>query len=159
MINPLESGDTSQCHQCPSCTVGWFVFWWTYWHLNKMAVILQKHFQKFFLNLISKLTGLHWCSKGRPSHKWILIGYWHEVLVRVDCYTALAWWQYYRDCHWDMGHGPRRHALWLVGLNINWDCLVPHCIMGSRDQREFPPFFRPQWQSLCTALTAGKCLP
>ena len=31
--------------------------------------------------------------------------------------------------------------LWLAGLNIGWDCLVPHCIMGSRDQWEFPPFF------------------
>ena len=43
--------------------------------------------------------------------------------------------------------------LWLVGLNIDWDCLVPHCIMGSRDQWEFPLFGGPQWQSLCTALT------
>ena len=49
--------------------------------------------------------------------------------------------------------------LWLVGLNIDWDCLVPHYIIGSSDQWEFPPFFRPQWQSLCTALTAGKWLP
>ena len=49
--------------------------------------------------------------------------------------------------------------MWLVGRNMNWDCLVPHCIMGSRDQWEFPPFFRPQWQSLCTAPTAGKCMP
>ena len=31
--------------------------------------------------------------------------------------------------------------------------------MGSRDQWEFPPFFRPQLQSFCTALTAGKWLP
>ena len=42
--------------------------------------------------------------------------------------------------------------LWLVGLKIDWDCLVPHCIMGSRDHWESPLFFRPQWQSLCTAL-------
>ena len=48
---------------------------------------------------------------------------------------------------------------WLVGLNIDWDCLLPHCIMGSYDPWEFPPFFRPRWQSLCTALTAGICLP
>ena len=27
--------------------------------------------------------------------------------------------------------------LWFVGLNIDWDCLVPHCIMGSCDQWEF----------------------
>ena len=49
--------------------------------------------------------------------------------------------------------------LWLVGLKIDWDCPVPHCIMGSRDQWEYQLFFRPQWQSLCTALTAGNCLP
>ena len=36
---------------------------------------------------------------------------------------------------------------------------MPHCIMGSREQWELPPFFRHQWQSLCTALTAGNCLP
>ena len=43
----------------------------------------------------------------------------------------------------------------LVGLNIDWGCLVPHCIMDSLDQWEFLPFFGPQWQSLCTALMAG----
>ena len=31
--------------------------------------------------------------------------------------------------------------------------------MGSRGQWGFPSFFRPQWQSLCTTLTSGKCLP
>ena len=46
----------------------------------------------------------------------------------------------------------------LVGLNIGWDCPVPHCIAGSRDRWELPTFFRRHWQSLCTALTAGKCL-
>ena len=61
-------------------------------------------------------------------------------------------------------------AVWLVGLNIDGDFQVPHCIMGSRDQWEFPvfsdqflPFVKPQWKSgwksLCTALPAGKCLP
>ena len=49
--------------------------------------------------------------------------------------------------------------LWLVGLKIDWDCPVPHCIMGSRDQWEFQLFFRPQWQSLCNAVTAGNWLP
>ena len=43
----------------------------------------------------------------------------------------------------------------LVGLNIDWGCLVPHCIMDSLDQWKFLPFFGPQWQSLCTALMAG----
>ena len=49
--------------------------------------------------------------------------------------------------------------LWLVGLEIDWDSLVPHCIMGSRDEWESPMFFRPKWQFLCTALTADNCLP
>ena len=60
-----------------------------------------------------------------------------------------------------MRHGLRLAGvtlLWLVGLNIGWDCLVPHCIMGSRDPGEFPTFFGPQWQSFCTALMAGRCL-
>ena len=39
-------------------------------------------------------------------------------------------------------------------LNIDWYCLVLHCIMRSRDRWEFPPFFRPPWPSLCTAVTA-----
>ena len=49
--------------------------------------------------------------------------------------------------------------LWLVGLKRDWDCPVPYCIMDSCDQWGFQLFFRPQWQSLCTALTAGNCLP
>ena len=48
--------------------------------------------------------------------------------------------------------------LWLVSLNTDWDCLVPHCIMGLCDRWKFSPFFRPQWPSLCRAQTAGKCL-
>ena len=51
------------------------------------------------------------------------------------------------------------HPFVIRWFNMDWDCLMPHCIIGSCDQWEFPPFFRPQWQSLCTALTAGKCLP
>ena len=31
----------------------------------------------------------------------------------------------------------------VVGLNIDLDCLVPHCVMGSRDQWEFPSFSDP----------------
>ena len=44
-----------------------------------------------------------------------------------------------------IGHGLQLVGiafLWLVGLNIDWDCLVPHCIMGPCDQWEFPSFFR-----------------
>ena len=49
--------------------------------------------------------------------------------------------------------------LWLVSLNRDRDCLVSHCIMGSCDQWEFPPFCRPQWLPFCTATVTGKCLP
>ena len=49
------------------------------------------------------------------------------------------------------------HAFVIGWFNIDGDCFVPHCIMGSRDQWEFPPFFWPHWQSLCTALTAELC--
>ena len=46
--------------------------------------------------------------------------------------------------------------LWLAGICIDWDCLVPQCIMGSHDQWGFPLFFSPQWVTvLCTALMAG----
>ena len=62
----------------------------------------------------------------------------------VDCNTVLPWWLHDSQCS-------KRHGLqftgiillWLVGLNIDWDCLVPLCIMGSRDQWEFPPFQTP----------------
>ena len=61
----------------------------------------------------------------------------------VDCYTVLAWWQ--QDCHRCVRHGLQLAGitlLWLVGLKIDWDCPVPHCIMGSRDQWEFPTVFQ-----------------
>ena len=48
---------------------------------------------------------------------------------------------------------------WLAVLKIDWDCPVPHCIMGSRDQWDFQLFFRPQWQFLCIGPTTGNCLP
>ena len=48
--------------------------------------------------------------------------------------------------------------LWLVGLNIDWDCLVPHCIMGSRDQWEFPLFPTTVTVPLhCRRLPLGLC--
>ena len=59
----------------------------------------------------------------------------------LECYTVLAWW------HWDRQCGMKHvfqlagiTILWLVGLNMYWDCLVSYCIIGSRDRWEFPPF-------------------
>ena len=51
------------------------------------------------------------------------------------------------------------HRVFVIGWSkYRLDCLVPHSIIGWHGQWEFPLFFRPQWQSLCTALMAGKCL-
>ena len=46
--------------------------------------------------------------------------------------------------------------LWLVGLNIGWDCLKSQCIVGLHYWWDFPPFaIDHHWLSPCTALTAG----
>ena len=69
----------------------------------------------------------------------------------VGCYTVLAWWKW--DCQSGIRHGLT--LLWLVGLKIDWDCPVPHCIMGSRDQWEFQLFF----QTSVTVPLHCNCLP
>ena len=74
----------------------------------------------------------------------------------IDCYTVLA-----------LSQCGMRHELqlalitilWLIGLNVGWDCLMLRCIMGSRDPWEFPSFCKAHWQSPYTALTEGKCTP
>ena len=75
----------------------------------------------------------------------------HGLQWPLDCYTLPAWWL--QDCQWGMRHGPQLTGitlLWLVGMNTYWRCLAPHDFMRSSDQWEFPPFFRPHCQSLCT---------
>ena len=73
----------------------------------------------------------------------------------VDCYTALVW------------------CLVAIGLSEEYETWHPigwHCafVIGwskyrlgstSASLHYGTPFFRPQWQSLCTALMAGICLP
>ena len=49
--------------------------------------------------------------------------------------------------------------LWLADLNMCWEMPQSQGAVGSRDWWEFRPFFRGHWQSPCTALMAGKCLP
>ena len=53
------------------------------------------------------------------------------------------------------------HHLFVIGGWSKYRLGLPsaHCIMGSHEQWELPPYIRPKWQSLCMALTAGKCLP
>ena len=48
--------------------------------------------------------------------------------------------------------------LCLVGLNLDWDCLVPHCIMDSRDQWDFPQFSDPN-DGPHAPLYSRQCLP
>ena len=49
-------------------------------------------------------------------------------------------------------------CLWLADINTGWEKLQLQCILGSRGQWEFPPFFMGHRESLCTAITAGKWL-
>ena len=63
------------------------------------------------------------------------------ILVVTDCYTLLGWWQY--DWQWETWPPIDITLLWLVGLKIDWDCPVLHCIMGSHDQWEFQLFSDP----------------
>ena len=58
----------------------------------------------------------------------------------LNCFTVLCWLQW--DCSWGSRHGLQLSGithLWLVGLNIDWDFIVPYCTMGSRDQWKFLP--------------------
>ena len=87
-----------------------------------------------------------------PSSRWSAM---HLRLLHSSSLVAIGLSVGYEICPPIGWH----QALWLVGLNIDWDCPVPHRIMGSHDQWEFPLFFRPQWQYPCTALTADICLP
>ena len=49
---------------------------------------------------------------------------------------------------------------WHRPFMIGWSKYDIPLHMGSHDRWEFPPYFKPQWQSFCIALTAGiKCLP
>ena len=48
------------------------------------------------------------------------------------------------------------HFLWLVSLNIGYDCHVSQCIVGSRDRRFSGAAESPHCG---TAQTADKCLP
>ena len=48
--------------------------------------------------------------------------------------------------------------LWLVGLNKGWDCPC-HNGLGAHVKGVNFHFFRGHWQSPCTDLTAGRCLP
>ena len=111
------------------------------------------------------------------SNPWICLWLWFISVCKKVCPSRvplLHWWTVQGTAD-RLLHSPNLVAIglsagyetWLpfgyiitllslVGLYVYWDCLVPHCIMGWHDQWEFPPFFRPQWQSLCTALT---CLP
>ena len=83
---------------------------------------------------------------------------WHRML---DCFTVTTKWQ--QGCLWGKGHGLLlsrvQWALLPADPNIDWGTPHKWCIMGARDRWEFPAFCKGQWQSPCTTLTAGKCLP
>ena len=61
----------------------------------------------------------------------------------------------YYHCHWTVLVGIT--LLWLVGLNIDWDYLLPPLHYGLMWTVGIPTVFEHHWQSPCTALTAGLC--
>ena len=73
------------------------------------------------------------------SHSLVAVGMW--VVLRHDLQVAVS------------------AAVWWVDSNIDSGTPQLWCIVGSRDKWEFPTFFRGHWQSPCTALMAGICLP
>ena len=66
-----------------------------------------------------------------------------KELRLYDCYTILAWWQVYYQR--GVRHFASQHHPFVKDLD--WDCLVPHCIVGSRDRWEFPQFCKGHWHS------------
>ena len=96
-----------------------------------------------FIDIFSVITRNPW-----PSHSQFVIYSRHLRAcptnvndVYIDCYTVVARWQWV--CPWGRTHGLQFAGitfLWLVHLNIGWDCLVSHCIVGSRDRWQLPPF-------------------
>ena len=126
------------------------------------------YFFFFFYSIIQNLA--FWFNLGLPTT--ILVSfYWSHSNMVYMCYPTLysqtsctrlihSHSLVQQDCQWAMRHDLQLagiRILWSVGRNIEWDCLVPHNIMGSRDQWELPPFFRPQWQPLCTSLNGRLC--
>ena len=137
-------GRISAITQLSSASVNSIVEMWIFQFTKKILLCRQT-----YTFIISQNT------KRRINARKVLIC----VPNRIDCYTVLAWWQ--KDCQLGLKHGlqlAKITLLWLIGLKVDWDYPVPHCIMGSRDKWEFQLFFGPQWQSLCIDLTAGNCL-
>ena len=83
-----------------------------------------------------------------------------------ECQCDTASQSLHGDNEWGyvMRHGIRlvKHPgvgitiLWLVRVDIVWNCPSLQWIVGSRDRWEFLPFCKGHWESPCRALTAGK---
>ena len=76
----------------------------------------------------------------------------------LDCFTVLGWGE--QDCQWDMRHCLHCCA---AGHVIGWSN-YRHSISytwhsGLMSQVKISTIYKGHWQSPCTALTAGKCLP
>ena len=86
----------------------------------------------------------------RQAQVWVLFGLLHSLgMVAVGQSVAYEAWPPIAY------HHPVVTAWSKYGLGLprqQW-------IVGSRDWWEFPPFCRCHWQSPCTALMAGICLP
>ena len=91
---------------------------------------------------IRKLSAmvLQGCRTGRPLHS--------PSLVAVGLSVAFHW----------LG-SPFHHWFIKYRSNIDCDCISRNAIWAPMTLWEFPLFFWGHWQSPCTTLTAGKCLP
>ena len=94
---------------------------------------------------------------------------WHRVrrwqmqpleLIRtwyLDCYTVLAWWLWHYHCADRIWLAP--FCDWLVYIDIGGNLICIGFWVSSNALLVWLPFIKGHWQSPCTALTAGKCLP
>ena len=163
-LKPVETS------MLPLETFMWLIYFCLFYEMFRAWFVGKGYFffLFFFYSIIQNLA--FWFNLGLPTT--ILVSfYWSHSNMVYMCYPTLysqtsctrlihSHSLVQQDCQWAMRHDLQLagiRILWSIGRNIEWDCLVPHNIMGSRDQWELPPFFRPQWQPLCTSLNGRLC--
>ena len=99
-----------------------------------------------FVISVAVVMLLDWCNSFTQSH---IFG------LPLDCYTVPAHWLW--NCQWVMA-GFKLVWLTVLKYRLRKASSAEHCGFMC-DLWEFPLFFEGHWQSPCTALMAGKCLP
>ena len=81
----------------------------------------------------------------------LLLQQWTSI---IDCYTVLAWWLL--DCQWGTWH---MASNWLSSSICDWLICLSHKVFWAYMTSRNLYCFQRHWQSPCTALMAGICLP